>query len=663
MDLASPNMSAFYAHSGKNPDERSDWQLLHHHLKQVAELARTFAAEACPSDSKFAAAAHAAGLVHDLGKYQPQWQQYLENVTAKRAATSVPHAIIGAAHACYTLQNVAIGLAVAGHHAGLHDHYAALNKLEAQEAKLRSSLDEVLPKAQAQIADFPADELDCPFDNDNPDMARRLEVWTRMLFSILVDADRLDTERFSTGRERNSPKLDPAGLLEILEREREERAKKYPADPLTLLRNRVFQECHEQGAKQPQGFFELTVPTGGAKTLAGMAFALAHAKQHDLRRVIVVIPYLSIIEQNARDYKNIFGPFQVIEHHSAVVQEDSAPTNDAEPPIRAAAELAIENWDAPIIATTSVQFLESLLAASPRRCRKLHNIARSVVLFDEAQAMPVHILNPLMSVFRELVRRYGVSLVFSTATQPAFRKSSGLPEGLSWQDSSRELKPILPESLRDEVFQNLSRVQYHLEHNRAWEWDELVEHLQETPQALCVLNIRAHARIVWENLRRKLRETSGTEVADGVMHLSSAMCAEHRSERLGRKENPQAGSVRDRLARGLPCWLISTQVVEAGVDVDFPRAFRALGPLDSIVQVAGRCNREGKLIDEETKLPRLGDMFVFRPAEEGLPKGLYKLATGLAATTLSEISAEQLAKDATVFARYFSTLYSRSSTD
>jgi CRISPR-associated endonuclease/helicase Cas3 len=377
-----------------------------------------------------------------------------------------------------------------------------------------------------------------------------------------------------------------------------------------------------------------------------MAFALAHAKSQDLRRVIVVIPYLSIIEQNAREYRSVLGPENVVEHHSAV-SEQEAGTSGHEPHRRSPSDLATENWDSPIIVTTSVQFLESLLEASPRRCRKLHNVARSVIIFDEAQALPTRILNPLVSVFRELVETFGCSIVFSTATQPAFRRGTGLTEGLE----PDELKPILTLDLVAESFRSLQRVEYRPEFDATWDWDTLVGRLidGEFTQGLCVLNTRRHAREVWEKLQEKLTDRAA------IFHLSSAMCAEHRIAVLGDPANPASGSVRYRLKHGLPCWLVSTQVIEAGVDVDFPRVFRALGPLDSIVQAAGRCNREGKL--------KRGEVVVFQPADPGIPRGFYQMAAGEARTFLGEYTGEELATDPAIFARYFNIIYGRADCD
>jgi CRISPR-associated endonuclease/helicase Cas3 len=677
----------YYAHSGDDLVTNRDWQLLKDHLQEVADLAEAFAKDACPHDTELAMAARSAGMLHDLGKYQDEWQQYLKDAVAGRSTTSVPHAIQGAAYAAFNLDNPAVAWAVAGHHTGLYDqdgHHGIADKLEHEKAKQRKILELITPWAEKELAEFPKQVPVPAFFQEG---SLRYEFWARVLFSILIDADRLNTEKHETRRDRprvvlvSSALLDTRdrdrqkpraahlvratalGLLNTLDRERQKRGIGR-LDDLTRLRNRVFEHCCEQGRKQPIGFFDLTVPTGGGKTLSGMAFALAHAEQHQLRRIIVVIPYLSIIEQNAREYRQILGASIVIEHHSAVGEEEAKTPKSNEWPKRTPAELATENWDAPIIVTTSVQFLETLLASSTRRCRKLHNIARSVVIFDEAQTLPAHLLNPLMSVFRELVNHFGTSIVFSTATQPAFRKSSGLPEGLQWKQAVPEMKSILTDDLRNELFGSLCRVRYHIELSQLWTWDELVDRLITNPQCLCILNTRAQARSVWEKLRERLKANSGEAAAKCVMHLSSAMCAEHRSDKLGTKVSSKPGSVQNRLNKGESCWLISTQVVEAGVDIDFPCVFRALGPLDSIVQAAGRCNREGRLKDPLTGLHIKGNIFVFQPAEDGMPPGVYEKAAGRAKTFITGVvKEEQLATDPTVFARYFDELYALISTD
>jgi CRISPR-associated endonuclease/helicase Cas3 len=651
----------YYAHSGAKGDY-SDWQELKDHLREVATLARRFAEAVRPGDAVLSGAAHTAGLLHDLGKYQAAWQQYLKDSVAGQPTVSVPHAIHGAAHAAYVLGHQALCLVVRGHHAGLDDLYKAGNDLESRYSLLAPLVESLVAVARAEYLGYSHSAPNPPLDENDKASCRRYEFWTRLLFSLLVDADRLDTEKFCTKRERPRRELsdrDPgpsAGrLLDLLEAERQRRAEGKTGS-LADLRNQVFKACVDAGASQPQGFFELTVPTGGGKTFSGMAFALAHARRHGLRRVIVVVPFLSIIEQNAREYRQVFGPDVIVEHHSAVAEDGPVPENRA---VRSPAELATENWDAPIIVTTSVQFLETLLSASPRRCRKLHNIARSVVLFDEAQAMPAHILNPLLSAFRELKANYGVSFVFSTATQPAFRRGGEFTEGL--RDDER--MSILSRELTDRLFRELRRVNYHVDLKEPWSWDVLVKRLIEAPQGLCVLNTRAHARTVWDLLREQVRTTHGEEAIARVIHLSSAMCAQHRLDVLGPKDSYLPGSVRDCLKRQSPCWLISTQAIEAGVDIDFPRVFRALGPLDSVVQAAGRCNREGLLRDPATGELRMGEVFVFQPEESGMPHGFYQAAAGEARTILGEIAGERLATDPTVFTEYFSTLYGRISTD
>ena len=630
-------MPTHFAHSlggvASAPEE------LREHLCKVAERAKVLAGKAAPTDWSLTTTAEAAGLLHDLGKYRPEWQAYLHG------GPQTPHAIHGAAYSEHILNNSPLALVIGGHHAGLHDSVAFFQKLANEEREHQTILKQIVVWAAEEIPNFPTAELPIPFKGDDDRSLRQFEFWTRVLFSLLIDADRLETEQFYTGRARDSRPLVPSQLLQQVKAERDRKAAG-KTGVLADLRNRIFDECVRAGGSD-RGFFELTVPTGGGKTLSGMAFALAHAVQQGLRRVIVVIPYLSIIEQNAREYQRILGRENVIEHHSAVGEQEK--TSADEPTRRSWAELATENWDAPVIVTTSVQFLETLLEASPRRCRKLHNVARSVILFDEAQCLPTHILNPLVSVFRELTDTFGCSAVFSTATQPAFRHGPGLTEGLK----PGELKPILPEPLVAESFRSLRRVEYRPELGSTWTWDQLVERLaQKTlhPQALCVLNTRRHAREVWEKLRGKAADKSA------VVHLSSAMCAEHRLAVLGDPEIPAPGTVRRRLKDGQPCWLVSTQVIEAGVDVDFPRVFRALGPLDSIVQVGGRCNREGGLRDAAGN-PVFGEVVIFQPDDAGIPRGLYQTATGKARAFLGEYTSEQLVMDPAVFAKYFHELY------
>ncbi len=654
-----PNQTPpFYAHSVAGQCQPTpQWQLLRDHLKSVANLADELARRTGVAD--LCAAAEAAGWLHDLGKYQVAWQAYLLASAAGLSPKSVPHSIHGAAYAYVELQHSPLTIAIAGHHTGLQD-WDGGNRIESGKDTASGVVVDLVASARAECPAFPT-TVAVPNCDDSDRGMRQLEYWTRVLFSTLIDADRLDT----AGRRLSELRLDPGALLDRLRASPPETSTSTSVQ-LNELRKQVFEECIASGTSE-RGFFELTVPTGGGKTRSGMAFALSHAQCRNLRRVFVVIPYLSIIEQNAREYRKLFGGDLVLEHHSAVVIDES-PRLPGEPyRSKSPAELSTENWDVPVIVTTSVQFLETLLAAGTRRCRRLHNVARSVILFDEAQCLPTHILNPLLDVFRELVSNYGCSIVFSTATQPAFRYS---PHGLTHGLKPDELRPILPIALRDELYRDLQRVTFINETAAPWDWDELVKRLIESP-ALCILNTRRHAREVWEKLRAAVKDKYGDAAVARVRHLSSSLCAEHRMDILGRRDDIKPGTIYHQLHEfrdvkaekdRIPCWVVSTQVIEAGVDIDVPRVFRALGPLDSIVQAGGRCNREGTLKDADGRL-RKGEVFIFRSADEGMPPGAYQIASGEALTTLGEITPDELVTNPEVFAKYFSTLFNRLSTD
>lgn len=605
--------------------------LLRDHLRGVGELAEAFASAANPA---LAEAARWAGLLHDLGKYREEFQEYLRH--EREGSVETHHAVYGAALAHHRGW-LALAFAIASHHAGLHDISQLKALVNDEKYKAKDRLPLLIERFTAEVQ-----QLDQQFAEPKFDLSQqaRAEFFIRMLFSALVDADFLDTEAHYTGAPRTSFEFRPDELMQLL---LEEKKEKPSVGELNTLRNRIFQQCLD-AAELPPGFFSLTVPTGGGKTLSSMAFALSHAARHHLQRVIVVIPYLSIIEQNAAQYRRVFDPQNrgiVIEHHSAV-----AVPEDREERRRSPLEYAAENWDAPIIVTTSVQFIESLFANRTTRCRKLHNIARSVVIFDEVQTLPAHLLNPLLSIIRELKRNYGASFVFSTATQPAFRKSLSLAEGFS----ENEVTEITRETT--ETFRKLRRVKLNLpQTGETVGWRALAEQLAAQPRALCVVNVRRHAFELWEELRRILPP----DECDAVFHLSSAMCAEHRFNLLGEDKEPAACTIRARLRDGQACRVISTQLIEAGVDVDFPIVWRALGPLDSIVQAAGRCNREGK--------HALGEVIIFRPTDNSLPRGIYSTATGVTETLLARADAEALATDHTLFEQYFSQLHQYVPTD
>jgi CRISPR-associated endonuclease/helicase Cas3 len=450
----------------------------------------------------------------------------------------------------------------------------------------------------------------------------RLEFWTRMLFSALCDADFLDTERFYD--ESKSALRQPGPTLEVLAQRLttylDEKERQAPATEVNRVRSEVRRACLQAAPERP-GCFSLTVPTGGGKTLAAMAFALEHARLHGLERVIVAIPYTSIIEQSAEVYRAALD-YDVLEHHSAFDPKKETPQN----------RVAAENWDAPIVVTTTVQLFESLFANRPSACRKLHHLAKSVIVLDEAQTLPPGMLAPIVAGLRALVTDYGASLVISTATQPVLGKQRNLPEGL---DAIREMVPASVNA-----FARLHRVRVRWPTSpEPIPYEALADELVKEPDVLAIVHRRSDAR----DLCLALDARAG---AGSTLHLSALMCPEHRSVVLGRiKELKKAGQ---------PVRLVATQLVEAGVDLDFPVVYRALGGLESMAQAAGRCNREGKL-------PGLGELRVFRalsPPPRGVPQQALEVTQGMLTS-----NAELNLFAPETFRRYFAQLYGAGSLD
>ena len=627
-----------------------DFHNLDDHLRCVGKSAEKYIREA---NAELGEQAKWAGLLHDLGKYRDEFQEYMKSEGKIKSSSENHHAIYGAALASEKDWNL-LAFTIAGHHAGLHNfedlknaltdngkiNYGLVNSIVLEDLCRKYENDrENEIDDKKKLPEIPQNISIPGFIKDN----FQFEFATRMIFSALIDADRYDTARHANNwKMPETPKLNPTDLLMKLEKVRQfksENAEKNGVDEKLLkLRNQIFADCLREAEKE-RGFFSLTVPTGGAKTLSAMAFALKHAEIYKMRRVIVVIPYLSIIEQNAEEYRNAFGKEVVIENHSAVEVEEKPDDEDDINPL----SLITENWDAPIIVTTSVQFIESLFARKPAKCRKLHNIANSVVIFDEIQTLPVKLLEPLFSVWRELKENYGVSFVFSTATQPAFRKQNNFPNGFDKFDEKHPLREIT--SNTKQIYKDLNRVAYDFSNfTEPQPWKEIAAEMQNEPQILCVVNTRKHAFELWNELSGKIAEPR----EHGIYHLSSAMCAEHRLQTIA--------EIKLRLQQNKNCQVVSTQLVEAGVDLDFPVLFRAIAPLDSIVQAAGRCNREGKLKDKKGNLVK-GRVKIFTPDEKGLPNGVYKNGTKLSERILPKIDSERLATDRTIFAQYFSNLY------
>lgn len=659
----------YYAHIlRENPEVK---QLLKEHLNKVAEYAIRFAKNAlsiAPYDTieiinwkkQFYDTALHAGMLHDLGKYRLEFQEYLHGKMNRSKETN--HAVYGAAAAWQYFGDAATAFATSGHHAGLYN-CADLDTLingGKYEAAKRYPFLLALTQSDEELGTIPIFNPISVDDNDDEDK-RRYELMSRVLFSIIVDADRLDAERWEMEQktrctwQRPIVNFDAKDLLNKICDIRNQKKQGHPDNDLNRIRNAIFDACVQKGETIPQGFFSLTVPTGGGKTLASMAFALAHAKQHDLRRVIVVIPYLSIIEQNAKEYRDALGADVVLEHHSAVErppqvsQLDDSGTSD-DPSEASDMDKTMENWDVPVIVTTSVQFIETLFAAAPGQARKLHNIPKSVVIFDEVQTLPTHLLEPTLNILRELKNRWGVTFLFCSATQPAFKKSCSLKNGFE----EGEVIEIAPEP--KSTFTALRRVNYDVEPNECpWDWQMVAERMLSQPQALCILNIRRQAFELWKALNSLLRERGydKKEINDALFHLSSAMCPAHRLDLLGLSKQPPPINIKKRLKTGTNCWVASTQLIEAGVDIDFPVVFRAMGPMDSIVQAAGRCNREGLLRDEKGS-PKLGQVTIFHPQDAGLPAGIYSRGTAI---TPAYLKPQEIAENPFIFAQYFHELY------
>lgn len=608
-----------YAHTLANRPE-SDWEPLSRHLEEVADLAAHFA-------SAFGAREWglAAGLLHDVGKHSAAFQAYLRASAAGKGPGRGPdHSTAGAqwAHGHYK-QGVGRLLAyvLAGHHAGLPDGFESLSPRLKRAVEPWHSPDDDIAARVPDIASL-------PLAGRMPSLGFQLMLFVRMVFSCLVDADSLCTEAFTTPDKAAWRRgyLPLSELSTRLDRHLGHLGARAPATPVNGLRAGILAACRNAALHAP-GLFSLTVPTGGGKTLSSLAFALDHARAHGLRRVIYAIPYTSIIEQTARVFREALDDTDdqaVLEHHSNFVplRADGTPVtprrdgrdDDAGEGRRSV--LAAENWDAPVVVTTNVQFLESLFAARRSPCRKLHNIARSVVILDEAQMLPPEHLLPCLEVLRALVLDYGCSVVLCTATQPALGKREGFDRGL---EQVREITPD-PEQLAAA----LRRVEV----TDAGPLDDvqLAARLAGQPQVLCVVNTRPHARALYELLAPQ---------GDAV-HLSAAMCPAHRTEVLR--------GVRQRLLQGQPCRVVATQLVEAGVDIDFPVVYRAMAGVDSLAQAAGRCNREGKL--------KRGQVYLFTPQDS--PPPFVRQAAQAARTALRR-NPDPLALD-TVEA-YFRELY------
>ncbi|MBI2908629.1 MAG: CRISPR-associated helicase Cas3' [Chloroflexi bacterium] len=644
----------FYAHSANS---QGRCQPLVEHLTQVAELARSFAEPFGAGDL-----AYLAGLLHDLGKYGYLFQRRLQG-----KESGIDHWSAGAWRALtqYRMEGIAPALAIQGHHVGLQQASPdSLRALDPKKLQVRHPMGLRLSEANPDllVERMRADGLEfigaqdalkslCAAANA-PCAAGMLDV--RMLYSALVDADFSDTaahfKEMAGGepsyREPSSP-LQPRYVFAHLQSYIEDLAAGSTASSqINCLRRELLESCLK-AACSPPGVFTLTAPTGTGKTLAMLAFALRHAAEHDLRRIILVIPYLNIIEQTAEEYRKALAQCAecgdisgyILEHHSLAGNRASDrpdENTDMEDEGQRRRQALAENWNAPIVVTTSVQFLESLFASRSAACRKLHNIAKSVILFDEVQTLPASLAVATLATLSRVAERFGSSVVFATATQPAFThldRSVKQYCALGWQP-----REIAPSELN--LFARAKRTEIQWpEMTQTTSWPLLAEQVAGEPQVLCIVNLKRHALHLYDELNQL-----GVE---GLFHLSTNMCPAHRQATL--KE------VRGRLSQGNPCRLISTQCVEAGVDIDFPTVYRALGPLDAIAQAAGRCNRNGHA--------ESGAVHVFAPEDEAFPDGAYRQAADVTRILLQRYGRHLDIQDPELFDEYYRTLYDFAGTD
>jgi CRISPR-associated endonuclease/helicase Cas3 len=564
-----------------------------------------------------------AGLWHDVGKADPAWQRYLAESHAGRArpGSGPDHKAAGARLAVDAKQEL-VALLIHAHHGGLQAPAEFKRWLTEKQdlAGVRAARD-ALQREWPAIAGA---AIPAPPRIVDP---LRAEVFLRLAYSALVDADTLDTVRHKAGSTA-SVAMPAVSMVELWTRfERFQRATPRGDGPVNQVREEVLTACIAAAEAEP-GLFRLTVPTGGGKTRSGMAFALRHALAHGFRRIVVAVPFLTITEQTASQYRQIFegasgsNPPVVLEHHSAAAETVGGDDGFGEADLWR--RLAAENWDAPIIVTTTVQLFESLFSNRRNRMRKLHRLAGSVIILDEAQALPAGLLDPILDALKQLTTHFNASVVLSTATQPAFEAIAAF--------AGVNAREIVPDNRRH--FEALKRVTYEWRTEGRHGWDEVARWMAVEPACMTVVNTRRHAHELLASLDDP-----------DALHLSTLLCGAHRRATLA--------AIRERLLNGAPCRLVATQVVEAGVDIDFPAVFRAVAPLDSIIQAAGRCNREGRL--------ESGRVVVFRPPDDAMPPGQYRTGAGLAEVVAADPAFDPGMPEAV--ARYSRLLFGATETD
>ena len=579
----------YYAHTDGTAN-KENWQALEEHLTNTANLAKNFGE--CFESGNWA---YLAGLWHDIGKYSDKFQRMLNASIYKNcdndkheSISKIDHSTAGAQHAAknHKESGKILAYVIAGHHGGIPDGISS-------DSCLRTRLKKDIYNYNAcpeGILNFKTPQLHITPTHDRAGI--QFSFFIRMLYSCLVDADFLDTEAFMDSERAKQRKVYKTinELEEVFFEKLNEMRQNSEFTFVNQKREEVLAQCLKASQKD-MGFFSLTVPTGGGKTLSSMAFALRHAKKHNLKRIIYVIPFTSIIEQNAEVFREKLGDDAVLEHHSNFeIDEENQHWR-----------LAAENWDAPIIVTTNVQFFQSLFSNKPSRCRKLHNIAGSVIILDEVQTLPAPYLIPCIETLKELANTYKTTIVLCSATQPAIQYRDDFLRGL------KNVTEIINNPI--ELTEALKRININILNEKK---DlEIAEKIKQHKQVLCIVNTRKHAKCLYSLLGS----------AEGHYHLSALMCPAHRSIVLAK--------IRNKLVNGETCRVISTQLIEAGVDIDFPVVYRAMSGIDSIAQAAGRCNREGKL--------KIGEVFIFFP-ENGIPAGHLRQTAQAAESVLRRYS-------------------------
>jgi len=620
-------MKEYIAHVRKKDNGTFEIQTMQDHLAGVAEFASSFARK-----FKNENWGRIIGLLHDIGKYSTDFQEYIKkNSGYEEDDQKLPKTDHTSAGAIFAKEKYPqfwppLAYCVAGHHAGLHNYLPEIGI----SGDLRDRLTKLdfLEKVRLLIPK----EIQTTTEINQPTgqlmQIEHYHLWIRMLYSCLVDADYLDTDRFM-----NPEKYGKRGkYIQLIELKKtfdvymDKLTESATQTNVNIIRQRILKQCIESGSLTP-GFFSITVPTGGGKTLSSMAWALEHAKKYNKSRIIFVIPYTSIIVQTAQVYRDIFGEDNVVEHHSNIDEDSSTQES----------KLAIENWDAPIIVTTNVEFFESLYANKSSRCRKLHNICNSIVILDEAQMLPPEFLKPIVSVLKGLVNNFGVSVLFSTATQPVLSGTIGGSGKNSFVGIEKENVREIVEDF-EQLVTDLQRVKLKTPENNSQisEWTEIAKELSTYEQVLCIVNTRKDCRELYKLM------------PSDTIHLSRMMCTAHIMETIK--------TIKEKLKRNEPVRVVSTQLIEAGVDVDFPIVYRALAGLDSIAQSAGRCNREGKL----NKEGKLGLTKVFMP-KNGTPPGLLRKGADMMRELLAIYQTETFLTPR-VFDHYFRNFYGKIAT-